>query len=132
MDALRTMFQTHGRKIAALMIEGVQGNAGCLPVPDGYLRTARELCDEHNVLFVCDDIQGGLGRSGYLVNLDRENVKPDILLLGKSVTGGAIPMGIVLTTRNIMSLMKPGQYVSLSLFLFRLQYCLRSLFALLS
>ncbi|KIW64154.1 ornithine-oxo-acid transaminase [Phialophora macrospora] len=111
-DDLRTIFENDGHRIAAFMMECVQGNAGCLPVPDGYLGQARKLCDEHQILFICDEIQCGLGRSGYLMTPEREGVRPDILLLGKSVTAGTVPMGVVLADNSIMSLMKHGQHGS--------------------
>lgn len=96
------------------MIETVEGNAGTVVPPKGYLTAVRELCSRYNVLFIADEIQSGFGRTGYFMAYDCENVKPDIVVLGKSLTGGAYSMGLALGSRETIGTFKPGQYVKTS------------------
>ncbi|HTA91524.1 MAG TPA: acetylornithine transaminase [Polyangiaceae bacterium] len=84
-----------GRKTAAVMVEPIQGEAGVVVPPDGYLLALRALCDEHNLLLICDEIQTGMGRTGTLFAFEREGVRPDILTLGKGL-GGGVPISAVL------------------------------------
>lgn len=93
------------------MIETVEGNAGTVVPPAGYLKAVRRLCTEHNVLFIADEIQCGFGRTGYFMAYDAEDVKPDLVVLGKALTGGAYSMGMVLGSRGSIGLYKPGQCV---------------------
>ncbi len=79
---------------------------------DGYLRTAKKYCEEANVLFIADEIQTGLGRTGKLLCCDHENVKPDILILGKALSGGTMPVSAVLADNEIMDTIKPGEHGS--------------------
>ncbi|KAK3718013.1 hypothetical protein LTR37_005439 [Vermiconidia calcicola] len=111
-EDLEAALQTHGSEIAAFMIETVEGNAGTVVPPDGYLTAVRQLCSKYNVLFIADEIQCGFGRTGYFMAYDCEGVKPDIVVLGKSLTGGACPMGLTLGSREAMGLFKPGQFNS--------------------
>src|SRR5690606_2150656 len=74
--------------VAAFMVEPIQGEAGVVVPDDGYLKKVRELCTKYNVLFIADEVQTGLGRTGKLLACDHENVKPDILILGKALSGG--------------------------------------------
>lgn len=98
--------------IAAFMVEPIQGEAGVV-VPDvGYLRQAYELCKENNVLLICDEVQTGLGRTGKMLASDHENVKPDILILGKALSGGVMPVSAVLARDEIMLTIQPGQHGS--------------------
>jgi ornithine--oxo-acid transaminase len=99
-------------EVAAFMIEPIQGEAGVV-VPDaGYLREAHKLCQANNVLLICDEVQTGLGRTGKLLCSDHENVRPDILILGKALSGGVIPVSAVLADDDIMLTIQPGQHGS--------------------
>lgn len=98
--------------VAAFMVEPIQGEAGVV-VPDaGYLKKAQELCKAKNVLLVCDEVQTGLARTGKMLASDYENVKPDILILGKALSGGTMPVSAVLANDDIMLTIKPGQHGS--------------------
>ncbi|HET8753811.1 MAG TPA: aminotransferase class III-fold pyridoxal phosphate-dependent enzyme, partial [Salinimicrobium sp.] len=79
---------------------------------EGYLKSAKELCEQHNVLFMADEVQTGIARTGKLLAVDHENVKPDILILGKAMSGGAYPVSAVLADDEIMEVIKPGQHGS--------------------
>lgn len=108
-EDLEKALQKCGPQIAAFLIEPVQGHAGCLPATDDYLRRVRDLCTRHNVLFIADDIQGGLGRSGTLLSYESSGIKPDMVILGKSLSGGFYPISAVLGTREVMDSVDPGQ-----------------------
>lgn len=98
--------------VCAFMVEPIQGEAGVV-VPDaGYLKKAQELCKAKNVLLVCDEVQTGLARTGKMLASDHENVKPDILILGKALSGGTMPVSAVLANDDIMLTIKPGQHGS--------------------
>lgn len=98
--------------VCAFMVEPIQGEAGVV-VPDaGYLKKAQELCKARNVLLVCDEVQTGLARTGKMLASDHENVKPDILILGKALSGGTMPVSAVLANDDIMLTIKPGQHGS--------------------
>lgn len=98
--------------VAAFMVEPIQGEAGVV-VPDaGYLKKAQELCKAKNVLLVCDEVQTGLARTGKMLASDHDNVKPDILILGKALSGGTMPVSAVLANNEIMLTIKPGQHGS--------------------
>jgi ornithine--oxo-acid transaminase len=98
--------------VAAFMVEPIQGEAGVV-VPDaGYLKKAHELCKAKNVLLVCDEVQTGLARTGKMLASDHDNVKPDILILGKALSGGTMPVSAVLANDEIMLTIKPGQHGS--------------------
>lgn len=97
---------------AAVMLEPIQGEAGIVVPPEGYLREVREICDEHNVLFIADEVQTGLGRTGKRLALDHENVKADILLLGKALSGGVMPVSAVLSSHEVMDVLTPGSHGS--------------------
>ncbi len=98
--------------VAGFLIEPVQGEAGVIIPTEGYLARAKQYCDDANVLFIADEIQTGLGRTGKMLACDHENVKPDILLLGKALSGGTIPVSAVLADDEIMMLIKPGEHGS--------------------
>ncbi|HOA24926.1 MAG TPA: ornithine--oxo-acid transaminase, partial [Aggregatilineales bacterium] len=93
---------------AAVLIEPIQGEAGVIVPPEGYLRRVRELCDEHNVLFIADEIQTGLGRTGKLFACDHEGVRPDMMVLGKALGGGMYPVSAVLASEEILGILQPG------------------------
>jgi ornithine--oxo-acid transaminase len=98
--------------IAAFLFEPIQGEAGIL-VPDaGYLQEVRRLCTDANVLMVADEIQTGLCRTGKMLCCDHENVKPDILILGKALSGGTLPISAILANDEIMLTIKPGEHGS--------------------
>jgi glutamate-1-semialdehyde aminotransferase len=90
------------KNVAAFMFEPIQGEAGVVIPDDGYLRGVRELCTRHNVLMIADEIQTGLGRTGKLLACDHEGVRPDILILGKALSGGTLPVSAVLADDEIM------------------------------
>lgn len=97
---------------AAFMVEPIQGEGGVIIPPEGYLKRAYELCREHNVLFVADEIQTGLGRTGALFAVDHENVRPDIITIGKALSGGFYPVSAVLADAAIMDMFQPGDHGS--------------------
>lgn len=98
--------------VAGFMIEPIQGEAGVIIPDDGYLAKAKELCEKAQVLFIADEIQTGLGRTGAWLACDHENVHPDILLLGKALSGGFMPVSAVLSNDEIMLTIKPGEHGS--------------------
>jgi len=96
----------------AFSLEPIQGEGGVIVPPEGYLRRVRELCDEHNVLMFADEIQTGLGRTGQLFASDWEDVRPDIITIGKALSGGFYPVSAVLCDSHIMDVFKPGDHGS--------------------
>lgn len=98
--------------VAAFMVEPIQGEAGVVVPDEGYLKKAHELCKSKNVLLICDEVQTGLARTGKMLASDHEGVKPDILILGKALSGGAMPISAVLASDEIMLSIKPGQHGS--------------------
>lgn len=98
--------------VAAFMVEPIQGEAGVVVPADGYLKGIRELCSRHNVLWIADEVQTGLARTGRRLAVDHENVKPDILILGKALSGGVYPVSAVLANDEVMMCIKPGQHGS--------------------
>jgi ornithine--oxo-acid transaminase len=98
--------------VAAFMVEPIQGEAGVVVPKEGYLRQAKDLCRKHNVLFIADEVQTGLGRTGKLLACDHENVRPDILILGKALSGGVMPVSAVLCDDEIMLNIHPGEHGS--------------------
>lgn len=111
-DALKNYLQEHGKNVAAFVVEPIQGEAGVYVPDEGYLKSCYDHCKEHNVLFVADEIQSGIARTGKLLACDYENVRPDILILGKAISGGVLPISAVLADREIMLTIKPGQHGS--------------------
>jgi len=97
---------------AAFMVEPIQGEAGVIIPDEGYLAGVRALCSKYQVLFIADEIQTGLGRTGTLLACDHEGVKPDMLLLGKALSGGMMPVSAVLSSHEVMNTLKPGQHGS--------------------
>jgi len=98
--------------VAAFLAEPIQAEAGVYVPDEGYLKAARELCDQNNVLFIADEIQTGIARTGKLLACDHEEVKPDILILGKALSGGMYPVSCVLANNAIMLTIKPGEHGS--------------------
>ncbi|MGD1009801.1 MAG: ornithine--oxo-acid transaminase [Candidatus Aminicenantales bacterium] len=97
---------------AAFFVEPIQAEAGILIPPDGYLKKAREICSRMNVLFIADEIQTGLGRVGQLFACEYEGVRPDMVIIGKSLGGGCYPISAVLADREILGVFKPGEHGS--------------------
>jgi ornithine--oxo-acid transaminase len=100
------------KNVAAFMVEPIQGEAGVVVPNDGYLKGVRDLCNEYNVLFIADEIQTGLARTGKMLACDHEHVRPDILILGKALSGGTMPVSAVLCDDEIMLTIKPGEHGS--------------------
>ena len=98
--------------IAGFMVEPIQGEAGVLVPHEGYLRGVRQLCTQYNVLFIADEVQTGIGRTGRRIACDHEGVKPDILVLGKALSGGVMPVSAVLASDEIMLTIRPGEHGS--------------------
>lgn len=109
-DALAEALQN--KNVAAFMVEPIQGEAGVIVPDEGYLKAAYDLCKRHNVLFIADEIQTGLCRTGKLLASDYDNVRPDILMLGKALSGGVMPISAVLCDNSIMETIKPGEHGS--------------------
>jgi ornithine--oxo-acid transaminase len=97
---------------AAFLVEPIQAESGILIPPDGYLKKAKELCEQNNILFMADEIQTGLGRTGKLLACDHEGVKADVVILGKSLGGGAYPISVVLAPREILEVFRAGEHGS--------------------
>jgi ornithine--oxo-acid transaminase len=108
--ALEKAFQD--KNVAAFMFEPIQGEAGVVVPDEGYLTGIRNLCNEYNVLMIADEIQTGLARTGKMLACDHENVRPDILILGKALSGGVLPVSAVLCDDSIMMTIKPGEHGS--------------------
>ena len=100
------------KNVAGFLVEPIQGEAGVLIPDEGYLAKAKQLCEEANVLFMGDEIQTGLARTGKMLACDHENVRPDILILGKALSGGMLPVSAVLADDEIMLTIKPGEHGS--------------------
>ena len=98
--------------VAAFMVEPIQGEAGVFVPNEGYLFQAKQICDDSNVLFIADEVQTGIGRTGKLLACDHENVKPDVLILGKAISGGVYPVSCVLANNSIMEVITPGTHGS--------------------
>lgn len=110
LQALEDAFK--GNNVAGFMVEPIQGEAGVVVPDEGYLKGVRALCDKYNVLFIADEVQTGLCRTGKMLACDHEEVKPDILILGKALSGGVLPVSAVLTSNEIMLTIKPGEHGS--------------------
>ena len=98
--------------VCAFMVEPIQGEAGVIVPNDGYLKGVSDLCKKYNVLFIADEVQTGIGRTGKMLACDHEDVKPDILILGKALSGGVFPVSAVLADDHIMMCIKPGEHGS--------------------
>lgn len=110
--ALREAFEAAGSNLAAFLVEPIQGEAGIV-VPDvDYLQEARALCDKHNVLLICDEIQTGIARTGKLLCHEWSGIKPDMVLLGKAISGGMYPVSCVLGRKDVMLTIEPGTHGS--------------------
>ncbi|KMQ59257.1 ornithine--oxo-acid aminotransferase [Chryseobacterium angstadtii] len=110
--ALEEVLNREAGNIAAFLVEPIQGEAGVYVPDEGFLKNASELCKKHNVLFIADEVQTGIARTGQLIACHHENVQPDILILGKALSGGMYPVSAVLANDEIMHVIKPGQHGS--------------------
>ena len=98
--------------VAAFMVEPIQGEAGVIVPDEGYLSGIRNLCDKYNVLFIADEVQTGIARTGKMLATDFEDARPDILILGKALSGGVLPVSAVLADDEVMMCIKPGEHGS--------------------
>ncbi|MCY1663566.1 ornithine--oxo-acid transaminase [Chryseobacterium sp. SL1] len=112
LEALEEVLDREAESIAAFLVEPIQGEAGVYVPNDGFLKNASELCKKHNVLFIADEVQTGIARTGRLIACHHEDVQPDILILGKALSGGMYPVSAVLADNEIMNVIKPGQHGS--------------------
>ncbi|KAJ2648121.1 ornithine aminotransferase, partial [Coemansia sp. RSA 1250] len=111
-EDLEAVLNAIGDQVAGFIVEPIQGEAGIM-VPDaGYLQRCYELCKKHNVLFICDEVQTGIGRTGTLLAIEHEQIHPDIVILGKALSGGVYPVSAVLSSREIMLTIRPGEHGS--------------------
>ncbi|NCB07881.1 MAG: ornithine--oxo-acid transaminase [Bacteroidia bacterium] len=111
-DIERLEKELRNPNVAGFLVEPIQAEAGVYVPEDGYLKKAAELCKKHHVLFVADEVQTGLARTGKMLACDHENVRPDILILGKAISGGMYPVSCVLADDEIMLTIKPGEHGS--------------------
>lgn len=110
-DALEKVLGEN-KNVAGFLVEPIQGEAGVFVPDEGYLKKTKDLCEKHNVLFIADEIQTGIARTGKLLACDYENVKPDMVTLGKALSGGAYPVSAVLSSDEVMEVIKPGEHGS--------------------
>lgn len=111
-DALEDVLKNDAQNIAAFLVEPIQGEAGVFVPNEGFLKNAYDICKNHNVLFIADEVQTGIARTGKLIACHHENVQPDILILGKALSGGMYPVSAVLANNHIMNVIRPGQHGS--------------------
>ena len=100
------------KNVAGFLVEPIQGEAGVFVPDEGYLQKAKQICEKHNVLFIADEVQTGIARTGKMLAVDHENVRPDIIIMGKALSGGAYPISGVMADDEIMEVIKPGQHGS--------------------
>jgi len=111
-NSLKEIIETHHETICGFLVEPIQGEAGVNVPSEGYLSQCFEICKAHNVLFIADEIQTGIARTGKMLAIDHENIQADMLILGKALSGGAYPVSAVLANDEIMNVIKPGQHGS--------------------
>jgi ornithine--oxo-acid transaminase len=109
---LREVFELHGPKLAGFLVEPIQGEAGIVVPDDAYLQEIRALCHKHNVLMICDEIQTGIARTGKLLCSEWSGIRPDMVLLGKAISGVMYPVSCVLGGRDVMLTVEPGTHGS--------------------
>lgn len=109
---LEKALDAHGKETAAFLVEPIQGEAGIVVPDEDYLRKVRELCDKHNVLMICDEIQTGIARTGKMLCFEWSGIKPDLVLLGKAISGGMYPVSCVLGSKEVMLTVEPGTHGS--------------------
>ncbi|MCB4808279.1 ornithine--oxo-acid transaminase [Tamlana sp. 62-3] len=111
LEALEKAFKNNPN-VAGFLVEPIQGEAGVYVPTEGYLAKAKALCEKYNVLFIADEVQTGIARTGKLLAVHHENVTPDVLILGKAISGGVYPVSAVLANNNVMNVIKPGNHGS--------------------
>ncbi|XVF27298.1 hypothetical protein REPUB_Repub14bG0094900 [Reevesia pubescens] len=109
---LEKIFKEHRDRIAGFLFEPIQGEAGVIIPPEGYLKVVRDLCSKYNILMIADEIQSGLARTGKMLACDWEEVRPDVVILGKALGGGVIPVSVVLADGDVMLCIRPGEHGS--------------------
>ncbi len=109
---LDAMSEAISENTAAIMLEPIQGENGVVIPPEGYLRGVKDLCEKHNILFIADEIQTGLGRTGAMFASQLEHVRPDMVVIGKALSGGFYPVSAVLADEDILGLIRPGEHGS--------------------
>lgn len=110
--ALEKVFKKHHKDICGFIVEPIQGEAGVIIPPPGYLKKARELCTKYNIMFIADEVQSGLGRSGKMLAIEHEGVRPDVVILAKALSGGFLPVAAVLADNQYMDVIEPGTHGS--------------------
>lgn len=111
-EDLEAALEKYGDEVAAFLVEPIQGEAGIFVPDDGYLKKVSEICKKHNVLLICDEIQTGLCRTGKMLCYEWDGIKPDMVILGKALSGGMYPVSCVLASKEIMLCIKPGEHGS--------------------
>lgn len=111
-EDLEAVLDKHGHEVAAFLVEPIQGEAGIVVPETGYLQRVRELCTKHNVLLICDEIQTGLARTGKMLAYEWDGIRPDMVTLGKALSGGVYPVSAVLADKEVMLTIKPGEHGS--------------------
>jgi len=111
-EDLEQALELYGKDVAAFLVEPIQGEAGIVVPYEGYLADVHALCKKHNVLLICDEIQTGLCRTGKMLASEYDNIKPDMILLGKALSGGAYPVSAVLANKDVMLCIQPGEHGS--------------------
>ncbi len=111
-QALASVLEKHGAEVAAFLVEPIQGEAGVFVPDEGYLKKCFDLCKKHNVLFMADEVQTGIARTGKMLCSDHEGIRPDVVILGKAISGGVLPVSAVLADDDIMLTIKPGEHGS--------------------
>jgi len=111
-EDLEKAFEAHGKETAAFLVEPIQGEAGIVVPDEDYLRKVRALCDKHNVLMICDEIQTGIARTGKMLCFEWSGIRPDLVLLGKAISGGMYPVSCVLGSKEVMLTVEPGTHGS--------------------
>ncbi|EGC28248.1 ornithine-oxo-acid transaminase [Dictyostelium purpureum] len=109
---LEEVLKAHGERVCGFIVEPIQGEAGVVVPEEGYLKKCFDLCKQHNVLLIADEIQTGLCRTGRMLCSDWDNIKPDMVLLGKAISGGLLPISAVLGSKDVMLTIKPGEHGS--------------------
>ncbi len=112
LPALEKVLEDVGEKVAAFMLEPIQGEAGVIVPDEGYLKGCWDLCKKHNVLLIADEVQTGIGRTGKMLCVDHEGVRPDLVVLGKALSGGVLPVSVVLGDDEVMLTIKAGEHGS--------------------
>lgn len=110
--SLEEEFERDGDHIAAFMVEPIQGEAGVVVPDDGYMSKVKSLCEKYNILLIADEVQTGLGRTGHKLAVDHDKCKPDIVILGKALSGGVLPVSAVLASNEVMLTLRPGEHGS--------------------